>query len=112
MSALSQTKCASAILTVPRISLHASASSGSATDDEPQKRKQLFVATLRIWALTLVILIVPALAALLLHARPTGHVRLESSEIRRSQILSAHAAQADRVGSSEVGRAQVPPARP
>jgi hypothetical protein len=75
----------------------ASASSASTARDERQEQRELFISTLRIWGLTLVILVLPVVATAVLRADPTGHVRLESSEIRRSQILAAHLARSDRV---------------
>jgi hypothetical protein len=69
--------------------LRASALSASA---QPHERHELFIGTLRIWALTLAILALPALAAVALRADPTGDLQLKSSEIRRSQVLAAHSA--------------------
>jgi hypothetical protein len=87
MSAMSGTEHASATLSVARIGARASAASDSA-----HERHELLIGIVRIWALTLVILALPALAAVVLRADPTGHLRLESSEIRRSQVLAARSA--------------------
>jgi hypothetical protein len=89
MSAMSETEHASATLSVPHISARASALSAAA---QPHERHELFIGALRIWALTLVILALPALAAVMLRADPTGQLQLTSSEIRRSQVLTAHSA--------------------
>jgi hypothetical protein len=71
------------------------ASSESTTRAARQERHELFISTLRIWGLTLVILVLPVLATVVLRADPTGHLRLESSEIRRSQVLAAHSARSE-----------------
>jgi hypothetical protein len=86
---------------VPRTGPSASASSESATRDERQEQRELFISTLRIWGLTLVILVLPVLATVVLRADPTGHVRLESSEMRRAQVLAAHAARSEKVAERD-----------
>jgi hypothetical protein len=83
--------------TVSRVGPRASANSDSAIRGDRQERHELFISTLRIWGLTLVILVLPVLATVVLRTDPTGHVRLESSEIRRAQVLAAHAVRSERV---------------
>ena len=92
------------ISSVPHIGPCVNGSSEAARRDERQEQRDLFVSTLRIWGLTLVILVLPVVAAAVLRVDPTGHLRLESSEIRRSQILAAHSARSERADHVSVPR--------
>ena len=87
---------ASPISSVPSISLGASAPADSAAGDSRQDRHERLVATLRMWALTLAILTLPLPAIMMLSADPAANSRLASSEIRRAQVLAAHAARSER----------------